>query len=932
MRAILLVILTLIGLPGAIHCQYVYNPPINDSTNVRNTTVREPYHSVLKRMADAKIENSAKAAYKTADIYLKDTTLFKDGKFLPIVESYNCQGRDPELTIYNTISDIAIVHHLETQKANSTFTNAELNYLKHLAIDGFKYMIDSAYQAVIKNNVETKRWCSPSTRWRIINQLGSACLVLFAYGYVDMNYPDYEAWANWYWTGNGIDFNGGSNGMDAAISNFYSLFGIMGIDHRTSLRIKHTRSPKSNSKFKVKNGLKWFYLYTKKIYGYASERYKINGPTLGKPAQGNTGNGLVADYTYFSHGPVNMNNSYGSVLRTKCNLLFPAVAPIDYTSPYALKTLSKSEIESYKRTKLKAIPIIYKHVFFANAIGSTFNLKGRGYTRATSPRWTPYTLSDIRPPTPFEPTPLLTFLESVNADIRNRPPLTKEELIGKLINRVRSFPDGDVLVKTKRNYTIAVYGASKYLKAAESFQSSNRKSAKLGRGTYSLNGYGKEYKNLQPIFNWDLLPGATSTYTNFGDNGAYGNPKSGSSYFNGGLDDGLNMGIHGVYDDYRCIAKKGYFMFDKDDIMICLGSGIHHPSNNGGANDKKIATSVQQMSSTMNIAYKLYSKDPIVINEKSTTDIDGNLEWIYHYGVGYFNMDTSSKFTIFNDEKSGTWRAISNESTKAANSDGPNKGIVFGAYIKHHKATKSNPAKYAYAIAMDMPSIQSLSNIDISNYIYTNTTKIHAVRSIKDKTIQLIFWEPSTYIDPVLSNSLRIQVDEPCYMMIKNYDSDSATLLYADPTEYFRTGHRTVNLLLPHMVPKYGHSLQPVMINGIPYSTKDFEGKRTITIKALIKDQLITANPSVKTHKKSLEVNVFPNPTQSNHSCTLLVKGLDKGVKINWELSSLNGLKIHEGTIRNGQILPLPSLLPSTYVLRVNFKGQTGVSKWRVED
>jgi len=626
-----------------------------------------------------------------------------------------------------------------------------------MIVYGFKQLVDNPPNCAL-----------PKVRWGKSTRFGNELALPLYLGLVDQQYAPYKQWATRHVNGWNQSNGGGANGLDGVSSNIYSLIGHAGIASDGAGQVYR--------RTKLVNPYKLMMSEATRAYQFMAQRSTLNDI---KPLELiNIKPGIRADYTYFSHGRINMTHSYGSSLRNQSAVVLRALAAFNFDEvDYPYKNSEFNQLFNKRMTALQTLKnffVLFQASSFGNFSGS-YTLKGRGQTRAR--KHTP-----TLPPISLKPepkvNPTLLFIEDQLAKYLNIEPMTDEQLLAQ-INGVKDFPDGDHLVNRSNDYAITIYAASKYTKTTEQHGGSNKKSTMIGRGSYSLEVYGNEYKNIQPIWNWDVLPGVTGIWGGSAGKGSKGKTQNGDDFFTGGLENIQDdMGIVALHMDYaaRGHAKKAYFTYDNK--MICLGADIYSKKKRAD-----MATSINQSLLGSNVVYSANNQEENLLDQDKRV-INNGFEWAYHAGIGYRSLDENSVVELTNEEKSGRWADISSESVAAANVQGPNKADVFGLYIHHGRATKNLPASYAYLVDMNT-SAEDVAAIDNSDFVTTNTPEMQAVRVKSKDMISIIFWEAGEYIDPELGDALRVQVNEPGLVMITNYNSEDAKLHYSDPSETF---------------------------------------------------------------------------------------------------------------------------------------------------
>lgn len=250
-----------------------------------------------------------------------------------------------------------------------------------------------------------------------------------------------------------------------------------------------------------------------------------------------------------------------------------------------------------------------------------------------------------------------------------------------------------------------------------------------GDGASMLSISGREYADIAPLFDFRMIPGATTPllpYEPLTDWGAVQILDS-PICFAGAVNDSIYGAVAFDFASERTDlqARKGYFFFD--DEYVCLGSGINSTSG------YEIVTTVEQK----------WSKS------KDLKQGDGRF---VHDGSTYHILEGDAKGSVEN--RRGKW---SNCVTDVGYADSVAEGNIFSLSISHGITPKD--AKYAYSVTPDKESVG-----EHTFRIIANEKSHQAVMADDGSVLYIIFYEPASVSTPLGEFS----ADESCMMMVRN--------------------------------------------------------------------------------------------------------------------------------------------------------------------
>ena len=271
---------------------------------------------------------------------------------------------------------------------------------------------------------------------------------------------------------------------------------------------------------------------------------------------------------------------------------------------------------------------------------------------------------------------------------------------------------------------------------SESGNGENLKGYYLGTGSCFVVKHGDEYRNIQPVWDWQKIPGTTVEQVpdfkfpliN------WGNRAWGSHPFAGGASNG-HCGINSMKLAKNQIANSHKSVIALSEGAVFLGSAINtitttHP----------VTTTVNQCRLKGEVTVTLHDgsrSNPSIPFKISSTDI----AQIEHDGLYYrFRKEDAQEVTLQLAEQSGSWRSIN-----TSGSLNILKEPVFTVWINHSKGTHGT---YAYELGnIEVPSNEC-------QRIYSDTVHMALFYS-PAKAIGTLF-DASVKLDIPLGNALSV--------------------------------------------------------------------------------------------------------------------------------------------------------------------------------
>lgn len=250
-----------------------------------------------------------------------------------------------------------------------------------------------------------------------------------------------------------------------------------------------------------------------------------------------------------------------------------------------------------------------------------------------------------------------------------------------------------------------------------------------GDGACMLSVTGREYADIAPVFDFRMIPGATTAMLPYEPLSGWGELVELNSpvSFAGAIADSIYGAVGYDFETPRndIKARKGYFFFD--DEYVCLGTNISSSS------PYEIVTTVEQC-----------------LSPSGNFLQDGN--WYFHNGNAYHIIEGKAEGGIEN--RTGSW---ANCATNVEYEHVESNADVFSLAVSHGEQPRNG--KYAYAVTPGCTQPR-----EHSFRILANETDRQAVANNDNSLIYIIFYEPSTVETPVGSFS----ADTRCMVMVRN--------------------------------------------------------------------------------------------------------------------------------------------------------------------
>jgi chondroitin AC lyase len=309
----------------------------------------------------------------------------------------------------------------------------------------------------------------------------------------------------------------------------------------------------------------------------------------------------------------------------------------------------------------------------------------------------------------------------------------------------KSFWRSDYMIQLKKGrYQMSVKMHGPFVHRLEAINAENLKGAFINDGLALVQHSGKEYLNIEAIWNWNMLPGTTcDTTVNPGGKAAFATGNT--SKFVGQVSNGAAGVCAMDYNRGGIKAHKSYFFVD--DMLVALGAGIE------SAAPGNLVTTVDQ---------SLHTGPSI--NGKNA---DGQ-RWLWHDNMAYYFPDNNEEVKTKTEYRRSTWESINTNNTA---DDKPSAGNVATTYISHNKNNS-----YAYIIQPGIGLKATRAKRHTGVKILANTPDAQAISA--GNTVMVVFYHQGS----ITLNQTILEVDKPCILICKQTGSKLSEIWLSDPT------------------------------------------------------------------------------------------------------------------------------------------------------
>jgi chondroitin AC lyase len=323
----------------------------------------------------------------------------------------------------------------------------------------------------------------------------------------------------------------------------------------------------------------------------------------------------------------------------------------------------------------------------------------------------------------------------------------------------KSFWRSGYMIQRKNGaYMMSVKTHGDYVKKTESINSENLKGAFLSDGVCLIQHNGKEYHNIEPSWNWTMLPGTTCDTTVDPSNPEILKTNNQSDFVGQVSDEKSGLSVM-AYNRDGIKANKSWFFVDN--LMVALGSGIEAPDRSN------LVTTIDQW----------FNSSRIVLSAPGHAS-----HWLWHDNIG-FMIPGDQELKYKKNLRTGDWSKIDKVSTNPVKKDS-----VYSIFLGHNQHNT-----YAYIVNPDckLAEMDKMAGADIVK-ILSNTNEVQAIHY--SEGIMAVFYKPVTLN---ISSAEMIKVYQPCVLIY-----NQKGIWVSDPTRKLKSlqvqiGGKTISVTLP---------------------------------------------------------------------------------------------------------------------------------------
>lgn len=359
---------------------------------------------------------------------------------------------------------------------------------------------------------------------------------------------------------------------------------------------------------------------------------------------------------------------------------------------------------------------------------------------------------------------ILSSLAKINSDRKTLKKIQQYKDSNIYTNKY--YWNSDYLIHSTPSIYFSVRGISNRTEQAEKGNNENLKGGNLSLGSTCIRTDGSEYYNIFSMWDWERVPGTTSTIGSTGVKGEWG--VKGKTSFVGGITIPEYSLMTYAMNANQVKANKSYFCFN--DIILCLGTNINSSLK------KEVYTTINQC--FLDKRLEIYSKQSKLKYNYFFDEKNNNINKIIHKDIIYYLPNTTN-LGVKSEKRTGNWNDINASGNKT-----PESADIFSIVISHGIAPIN--ASYSYIIA----PFRATMDEEILNFsIVANDESLQAVLDKKNNILQIVFLQPSKLH---ISNAT-IGVNAPIIMIIRNLNQENTEFFVAEPTQQLKNVTITYN-------------------------------------------------------------------------------------------------------------------------------------------
>lgn len=460
-------------------------------------------------------------------------------------------------------------------------------------------------------------------------------------------------------------------------------------------------------------------------------------------ARRTAGEGLQHDDSFHQHGPLLNTFAYGRAYAENLARWFV----INQGTALAFPASSIELIEDF---------VLNHQQWLVWGEEVDYGTRGRAIVRGMAPsralKKTVEYLLEAGAPRQAELQALLNRIEQAET-APNLPPLTG----------TRHFWKSDFMVHRTPEFYASIRSHSKRTRNTDKpHNGENLKGHHLSDGVTLLKIHGNEYREIQPVWDWQMLPGSTVVQTGVHPSGMNSIARMGETVFVGGVaaDDFGIMAADFKRDDLK--VRQSWFVAGP--LLVALGTGIESQNT-----EHPVYTTVNQA-----LGAEQATQNGKPIEQETLLAVSAN-QSVEHDGLSYLIGPRSSPAWLRLGQQKGSWRSISR-----LRPSGQVQRQVFKLWFDHGQTP--DDASYAYAVYPTAATAESSGHqFGNSIQVLVNEPNLQAVYLPRQKWVGVVFYESGKLLCP--KEKLEIHVDQPCVLMVRKESNGDLRYWITDPSQ-----------------------------------------------------------------------------------------------------------------------------------------------------
>lgn len=339
---------------------------------------------------------------------------------------------------------------------------------------------------------------------------------------------------------------------------------------------------------------------------------------------------------------------------------------------------------------------------------------------------------------------------------------TGDESVNRRFIANRAYWVNDYMAHITPRFALWTKAVSTRTVGTESGNGENLKGYYMGTGTCFVVKTGEEYRDIQPIWDWQRIPGSTVEQVPAFDFPLveWGSGAWGSHDFTGAVSYGLT-GVSSMILTRRNVHEARKSVFALEDRALFVGSGIDTT-----AATHPVCTSVAQcrFADEFIVRYKGGGEERLGLGDRRTAS---DIAEVIHAGIRYLFPSEPQRVTVEAATRTGSWHDINRDKPENEVS-----GAVFSIWIDHPQDV---PGAYLYEVSAVEDTIDAAWSrlaVTADEHVYFDQEQQCAMGAVFAGESRDIAFDIAT-----------VNVVGPALFMLRSIDASHLHLVVADPVQ-----------------------------------------------------------------------------------------------------------------------------------------------------